>query len=137
MIIKYPAIIEPQEPSGFLVTFPDMNEAFTEGKDMEEALFNAQEVLNLTLVGRMEEGMEIPAPSNIPGSILISPSSSVQSALLVKFSRNGTSLSDLARKLETSWPAAQRLEDPKHSPTLKQLERAAHALGKRLILSFE
>jgi len=31
---------------------------------------------------------------------------------------------------------AQRLENPKHSPTLKQLGRAAAALGKRLILEF-
>lgn len=137
MIIKYPAIIEPQEPSGLLVTFPDLNEAFTEGDNMEEALFNAQEVLNLTLAGRIDEGMDIPKPSNISNAVMVSPSTSIQSALLVRFNRNGTSLSDLARKLETSWPAAKRLEDPKHSPTLKQLERAAHALGKRLILSFE
>jgi antitoxin HicB len=39
--------------------------------------------------------------------------------------------------MQTSWPAAQRLEDPRHSPSLKQLERAAAALGKRLVLSFE
>jgi hypothetical protein len=31
----------------------------------------------------------------------------------------------------------QRLEDPKHWPSLRQLENAASALGKRLVLSFE
>ena len=35
------------------------------------------------------------------------------------------------------WPVAQRLEDPRHSPTLKQLERAEMALVKRLVLSFK
>jgi antitoxin HicB len=39
--------------------------------------------------------------------------------------------------LETSWPSAQRREDPKHWPNLRQLEKAAFALGKRLVLSFE
>ncbi len=46
-------------------------------------------------------------------------------------------MSELAPALETSWPSAQRLEDPKHWPTLRQLEKAASALGKRLVLSFE
>jgi len=43
----------------------------------------------------------------------------------------------MARLLNTSWPAAQRLERPKTNPTLKQLERAAAAMGRRLVLSFE
>lgn len=51
--------------------------------------------------------------------------------------RTDRPLADLARALDTSWPTAKRLEDPRHSPTLKQLERAAAALGKRLVLSFE
>jgi len=29
------------------------------------------------------------------------------------------------------------LEDPHHWPSLKQLEKAAQVLGKRLVLSFE
>lgn len=43
----------------------------------------------------------------------------------------------MARVLETSWPAAKRLEDPRHWPSLKQLDKAATALGKRLMPSFE
>ena len=43
----------------------------------------------------------------------------------------------LARALETSWPAAKRLEDPTQWPSLKTLDRAAAALGKRLVLSLE
>jgi antitoxin HicB len=39
--------------------------------------------------------------------------------------------------METSWPAAARLEDPHHWPSLKQLERAAHAVGQKLVLSLE
>jgi antitoxin HicB len=46
-------------------------------------------------------------------------------------------LAELARSLQTSWPSAQRLENPRHSPTLRQLEKAAAALGKRLVLALE
>lgn len=46
-------------------------------------------------------------------------------------------MSDVARALETSWAAAQRLEDPNHWPSLKQIDRAAHVLGKRLVISLE
>ena len=51
--------------------------------------------------------------------------------------RGDRSLAELARALETFWPVAKRLEDPKHWPSLRTLDRAAAALGKRLVLSFE
>lgn len=136
MKIAYQAIFE-EDQDGIFVRFPDLQEAFTEGKTMEEALFNAEEVLNLTLEGRMDEGMEIPDPKEYEGGVWIYPSAQVQSALLMRTARKGRSLAELARALGTSWPSAQRLENPKHSPTLKQLERAAAALGGKLVLSFE
>lgn len=61
----------------------------------------------------------------------------MQSALLLRLARGNRPLSDLARALETSWASAQRLEDPHHWPSLKQLDRAARVLGKRLVLSLE
>lgn len=51
--------------------------------------------------------------------------------------RGERSLADLARALETSWPSVKRLEGPRHWPTLKQIDKTAAALGKRLVLSFE
>uniref|UniRef100_UPI00146E7146 type II toxin-antitoxin system HicB family antitoxin n=1 Tax=Lamprocystis purpurea TaxID=61598 RepID=UPI00146E7146 len=57
------AALTPEPDGGFVVQFLDFGEAFTEGKTLEEALFNAAEVLTLTLDGRMDEGQPIPAPS--------------------------------------------------------------------------
>jgi len=68
---------------------------------------------------------------------IIAPDARTQAALLVRLTRGDRSLADIARALETSWPAAKRLEDPHHWPSLKQLEKTAQALGKRLVLSFE
>lgn len=134
----YPAVFEPQEPSGFCVQFVDIEEAFTEGETIEECLFNAAEVLTAILEVYIEDGREIPLPSEgIEDAYYIAPDARVQSALLIRWAHGNRSLADIARALETSWPAAQRLENPSHYPTLKQLEKAASVLGKRLVLSLE
>jgi len=138
MKISYRCKIEEQDDKKFLVTFSDFDEALTEGDTYEEALFNAEEVLNLTLEGRMEEGILIPLPtSKIEEGEEIFPSPPIQSALLVKFSRGNNTIADLARSLETSWPSVARIEDPRHWSSLKQLSKAATALGQKLVLSFE
>ena len=60
MNIRYPAIIEHQDEGGFTVSFPDIDEAITEGDSLEAALFNATDVLTLTIESRIDEGMNIP-----------------------------------------------------------------------------
>jgi antitoxin HicB len=134
----YPAVFEPQEPSGYLVLFVDIEEAFTEGDSIEECLFNGAEVLTGILESYLERNIAIPKPSQgIKDAHYIAPGARVQSAILVRWARENRSLADIARALDTSWPSAQRLENPRHSPTLKQLEKAASALGKKLILTFK
>jgi antitoxin HicB len=136
MEILYPARIVPDE-GGYFVQFVDLDEAFTDGQTMEEALFNAVEVLTLTLRGRVEEGLPLPEPSeNVEGAFYVAPDAKTQAALLLKRARGARSHAELARALETSWDVAKRLEDPGHWPSLKSLDRAAAALGKRLVLSF-
>ncbi|MFI4955548.1 MAG: type II toxin-antitoxin system HicB family antitoxin [Gammaproteobacteria bacterium] len=117
--------------------FTDLDEAITEGATLEEALFNASEVLTLTLEGRMDKEIEIPEPAQLNTGYLIAPSARVQAALLIRFAKGDHTIAELARALETSWPAAARLENPHHWPSLKQLEKAAAALGLRLVLSLE
>ncbi len=51
MTISDPAILEPQVEGGYFVRFPDLEEAISEGDTLDEALFNAAEVLSLTLDG--------------------------------------------------------------------------------------
>ena len=139
MKIAYPASFETQPDGGFTVTFPDFPEAITEGDTLEHARFNAAECLSLVLDVRMEEGDTIPLPLLSEDGGFIEPDAATQAALLVHLTREveKKSLTDLARALGASWPAVKKLEDPRHSPTIKQLERAAAALGKRLILSFD
>jgi len=138
MAITYPATIKPEAAGGFCVQFVDLPGAFTEGDTMEEALFNATEVLTLTLEGRIAEGLDIPVPSlKVRGARYIAPDAKTQAVLLLRQARGSRTLADLARALDTSWPQAKRLEDPQHWPSLKTLDRAARVLGKRLVLSME
>ena len=137
MKILYPAIVKKDKSARFLVKFPDLKEAITEGETLEEALSNAVEVLTLTLEGRIDENMKIPHPSRKKDAYLIAPSARVQAALLMRLSKGKHSTAQIARLLETSWPAIARLEDPHHWPSLRQLEKTATALGKRLVISIE
>ena len=138
MDIHYPACLEPQETGGFLVRFVDLDDTFTEGETREEALFNAVEVLSAMLAWRLDNEQPIPDPSPLmEGLDAIAPDAKTQAAILVRRARGNRSLAEVARALETSWPSAKRLENPHHSPTLKQLEKAASLFGKRLVLVFE
>lgn len=72
MNVLYPAIIEyDKSVKRYTVRFPDLSEAITEGETLDEAVFNATEVLTLTLEGRVDEGIEIPRPSKQNNAILI------------------------------------------------------------------
>jgi antitoxin HicB len=138
MDIRYPATVDRQPDGSFLVRFVDLDDTFTEGQTKEEALFNAAEVLSGMLAWRLDEGKDVPPPSQkVKGAHYIAPDAKTQAAMLLRLARAERSLSDLARALETSWPAAKRLEDPRHWPSLKTLDRAAAALGKRLVLTLE
>lgn len=140
MDIRYPARIAPQEGGGFLVQFVDLPDTFTEGDTLEEALFNACEVLSGMVSWHLDQGHALPAPTaGLTATDVhhVMPDAKTQSALLLRAARGERSFADLARALETSWPAAKRLEDASHWPSLKTLDRAARVLGKRLVLSME
>lgn len=138
MDIRYPATIETQKNGTFLVRFIDIPDVFAEGQTREEAIMNAAEALSTLLASRLVESKNAPVPSQrIRGALYIAPDSKTQAAMLLHLARGERSLSDLARALEKTWPAAQRLEDPTHWPSLKTIDRAAAALGKRLVLALE
>ena len=72
MKYKFPALIIKEE-DGFVVEFPDLEDAFTQGDTWEEAFGdtweeafeNAEDVLNLMLWNREENNIPIPQPSLI------------------------------------------------------------------------
>lgn len=133
----FPAMIT-QDESSYMIQFVDIPGAISCGDTIEECIFNGAEALSGVIESDIDHGHDIPRPSeNVEGAYYIAPQVKVQSALLVRWTRGDKSLADIARVLESSWPVAQRLENPHHWPSLKQLDKAASALGKKLVLSFE
>ncbi|MEQ1636057.1 MAG: type II toxin-antitoxin system HicB family antitoxin [Methylococcales bacterium] len=138
MDIRYPANLETHTNDTIWIRFIDLPDAFAEGRTREEAISNAAEVLSTILAKLLAESKDAPAPSQgMKDVCYIAPDSKTQAAVLLHLARGERSLSDLARALEKTWPAAQRLEDPTHWPSLKTIDRAAAALGKRLVLALE
>jgi antitoxin HicB len=138
MRTDYPYTVETDADGFLFVQFTDLEDTFTQGETVEEAAYNASEVLSAMLAYRLEHNQEIPDPSVVTeNSFMAAPSPEVQAALLLRKARGNKTLSELASAMKTSWPAVQRLENPHHWPNLKQLDKAARALGKRLILTLE
>lgn len=128
--LVYGAKIEADGDS-FIVSFRDIENAFTEGSTYEEAIFNAQEVLDLMLLDRLENDEEIPLPSQIrKKEIPIPPSPDVAAPALLHIMRKAShsSMADIARKMGVPYQSYQRMESGKNL-TMKSLKRAALALG--------
>ena len=88
MEIRYPATVESQPDGTFLVQFVDMPDTFTEGHTMDEALFNASEVLSGMLAWRIDESKDVFGPSlNIEGAHYIAPDAKTQAAMLLRLAR--------------------------------------------------
>lgn len=82
MDIRYPATVESQGDGSYLVQFVDLPDTFTEGQTKEEALFSAAEVLSAMLAWRIDEGKDVPPPSQqVPGAHYVAPDAKVQSSL--------------------------------------------------------
>jgi len=60
----YPAIFT-RDDEFIFVEFPDLEEAVTQGNDLDDALYMAQDVLNTWLAFLEDTGKKIPTPSDI------------------------------------------------------------------------
>ena len=63
MKLVYPAVFEACEEGGYSISFPDLPGCFTEGDDLAEALYMAEDAASGWILGEMENGEEIPKAS--------------------------------------------------------------------------
>jgi antitoxin HicB len=133
----YRAEFEPGARRGFVVSFPDVPEAITQGRDMADARTMAEEALGLALLTYSERGLPLPK-SRASGKKLISvgvaPEVAAKLAVLESFVAAKISKSELARRLEKDEKEVRRILDPKHATKLPALTAALRALGKRLVV---
>lgn len=123
-----------QEEDGYIVTFRDLPNVFTEGDTLEEALFNAQEALDGVLAEMSSGDYEIVHPSTMQdGEYPIHVSPEVAAPILLHLLRRerSQSMANVARAMNIPYQQYQRLEH-NCNMTLKSLKKAVAALGGRV-----
>jgi antitoxin HicB len=132
--MRYPIQIKP-DGKHFLVTFPDIPEALTQGETVEEALAMAAEALETALDFYFEQPREVPEPSPIKrgGKFVELPTSlSAKVLLLNEMIRQQVRPAELARRLNTTPQEINRLTNLHHATKIDGIAGAMKALGKTL-----
>lgn len=134
----YAAVFEPTEKEGgFVVTFPDIPEAITEGDTMAEAREMAADALGVALLTYLELGKPLPEPAATGATITPAPDVAAKIAVIETFRAAGISRSELARRMGKDEKEARRVLDPDTSTKLPMIELALAAMGKRLVVGLE
>ena len=142
----YPALFRPEPDGGYVVTFPDVPEAITQGDDLGDAKASASEALGLALRGYLARGLPLPLPKFTPahepetelGGHIAVPVDAVDAlklAVIEAFIAAGISKSELGRRLGKGETEARRILDPDHPTKLAALQAALRLLGKQVVVS--
>lgn len=127
-----------RKDGGYVVTCRDVPEAITQGENLEDALAEAEGALQAALEARIEDGMEIPAPSAPKRGERLAATpitTALKAAVYLSMREQGVSKSELARRMQIHEKEARRMLDPKHPTKVPTLERALAVLGLRAELA--
>ena len=136
----FPAIIKKDEAGFFLVTFPDIQFAATDGKTMAEALEEARDCLEEAIAVSIADNLDFPFSSSIRKghhSIPLTARMSAKAALYIAVRETGISKSELARRLGVDEKEIRRMLSPRHQTKLPRIERALSVLGYQLSVSLQ
>lgn len=131
---SYPVKLTKQKEGGYLVQFPDLPEAITQGENMEDALSEAIDCLEEAIAHRIAKKLEISMPSVRKRCkyIDLSTTFAAKTALYLAMKEQNLSNTSLAKKLDCDEKEVRRLLDPHYNSKLPRIEQALHLLGKRL-----
>ncbi len=137
----YPAKLTPEEEArGFVVTFVDLPEAITQGKDVEDALREAADCLDEAIANRIVMGLPIPKPSRIAKGqyfVALPAQTAAKAALYLALGNTKISKMELARRLQCDEKEVRRLLDPRHPSKLPRIEAALAVLGQKLVVGLQ
>lgn len=134
--MRYPVKLEKVEEGGFVVSFPDIPEALTQGETREEALDMAQDALLTAFEFYFEDNEKIPLPSKITGDYIELPVSVVAKVLMLNlFVDSKLTQSELARKMGVKKQEITRLFNLQHSTKIDTINQAIVAMGRNISIS--
>jgi antitoxin HicB len=135
----YRVQLEPEEDGGYVVTLPDIGYGATQGDTLEEALLQAEDMLEEAILGMIAHNDEVPAPSPAKGLPVarLPALTAAKLELYRAMRRAGLDAPQLAARL--GWPAKKvtHILDGYHVVRLEQLEAALAALGRRFVVTSE
>jgi antitoxin HicB len=131
---NYPVKLTKQKEGGYLVQFPDLPEAITQGENIEDALNEAIDCLEEAIAHRISSRMDIPVPSQRKRCKYVSFNTTfaAKTALYLAMREKKLSNTTLAKKLDCDEKEVRRLLDPHYNSKLPRIEQALLVLGKRL-----
>lgn len=124
-----------QEDDTYLVLFPDVEGAITEGATFAEAVFNAKDALAVMLQHYVEQGSGLPKISYLDGEF-IELTSHIKLKLLLNeaFKASGFTQKKLAEQWGKKQPEVARLLDIHYGSKLGAMEDMFGQLGKRVLI---
>lgn len=131
----YPVELTPDEEGGFVISFPDFDEAISQGENILDCLEEASDCLAEAVAGRIDDGEEIPSPSVINEySVSLPTQLLLKTAIYVELKKQGINNVELAKKLHVDEKAVRRMIDPHHGTRVPTLEKALQAMGKKVLV---
>ncbi len=135
-MLSYPVVLTPdKEDGGFVVTFPDIPEAITQGETVEEALAMGTEALETAMDFYFDAKRAVPmpsAPKRRQRVVELPLSVSAKILLLNEMIQQQVRPAELARRLRTTPQQVNRLTDLHHASKIDGIAGAMKVLGKTL-----
>ncbi len=135
-MLAYPVKLTPDKHSGgYVVTFPDIPEAITQGDSVDEALKMAHDALETALDFYFDDRRAVPMPSNVKRGqrmVVLPVSVEAKVLLLNEMVRQRVRPAELARRLRTTPQAVNRLVNLRYVSKIDGIAGAMAALGKSL-----
>ena len=135
---RYPITLEDDDNGTVLVSFPDFPEAVTFGDTTDEAIARALDALETVIAAYIQDKRPIPKPSEIVHDEAVVTLSALVAAkvqLYQSMQQARVNKTQLAKRLGVHLPQVDRLFNIRHGSQIGQLEAAATALGKRLLVA--
>ena len=133
--MRFPAKFARAKEGGFVVTFPDIPEAITQGENIDDDMIHAADALESALDFYFEEGRRVPMPSRPKRgqrTVELPTSVAAKVLLLNEMIRQKVRPAELARRLRVTPQEVTRLIDLRHSTKIDGIAGALKALGKSM-----
>jgi antitoxin HicB len=138
-MVTYYATLQPDRKRGYVVRFPDLPNATTQGESLEDAREMAVDALRTLFLGQIAHSEPVPPPGKERRgkkfhAISLPALDSAKVELYRAFRSSGMRKARLAAGMRIPRAHVDRLFNLNHASRLDQIEAAFRVLGKTLVL---